>query len=331
MLRFLSERRGTTAVAFGLTLLPVMGLVGAAVDSARVGTTRELLQAQTDMIALRGIDTNRAEAYASLSEATLRDMLGPRVDDVRVTVRHVAGPREKNDFEVVVRASVPVPMLSAVPGVPGTVEVVTVAVSRGERRLHTPPPAFVQLSHEAADYNQLYAYCFTPAKPGLGSGVGAAGVRGPMTLIADNGGTKYDFVMPVCNEGETFSLRLRNVRNARTNPARWNDPRAEQYDYYSDTTESNGNALKLNFPKNSDIVETVLCDTLAQCDPTSRESIIPSGRHRNPHAATRACTAGKFMYYGFEDRPNGDRDFDDIRIVVGCSVRESDPTLVLVR
>ena len=41
------------------------------------------------------------------------------------------------------------------------------------------------------------------------------------------------------------------------------------------------------------------------------------------------------MFFGFEDRPSprfkGDRDFDDIRLVLSCPVREEESRLVPVR
>jgi hypothetical protein len=97
------------------------------------------------------------------------------------------------------------------------------------------------------------------------------------------------------------------------------------------------------------ILETVLCDSLSRCSPGSLGSSIPTGRNR---AATRQreaqpCQPGKFMYFGFEDRPPGqagradnwlwpawtDSDFDDIRIVMKCpnSGRLGDAIVRLVR
>lgn len=334
---FLRDRRGAIAVVFALTLLPVMSMTGAAVDYSSLTATEASLQAKTDAIALRTIGASDLRSVETDAERLIAQAFGDGVRNVDVRARRIPTPGGKGDqdYEVTVSADVPLRLISAVPGAPKAVRVVTVAVARGEARLESPPPPFVQLSHEAADYNQIFAYCFDADRQGLGSGVGAEGTRRNMTLIADNGGTVYDFEMPVCDEGESLSLRLRNVRNARTKPHLWEDPNATQYDYYSDTTLSNGNAWKLNFPKDADVAETVLCDTLEQCLPGTEESILPSGKHRNPHAATRPCAEGKFMFFGFEDRPSprhrGDRDFDDIRIVIGCPVLREEAQLVLVR
>lgn len=329
---FLDDRRGAMAVVFALTLLPVLGVTGAAVDYGILNATQASLQARADAIALRTIGEKNLESVESQAEEMLAEAFGDGVEAIDVRTRRLSGG---SDYEVTVSADVPLRVISAVPGAPKSVRVVTVAVARGETRLVSPPPPFVQLSHEAADYNQIFAYCFDADRQGLGNGVGAEGARRHMTLIADNGGTVYDFAMPVCDDGETLSLRLRNVRDARSQPAKWEDPLATQFDYYSDTTVSNGNAWKLNFPKDADVAETVLCDTLDECLPGTAESLLPSGKHRNPHAATRPCAEGKFMFFGFEDRPSprhsGDRDFDDIRIVIGCPVRQEETFLVLVR
>lgn len=333
---FLRDRRGALAVVFALTLLPVLGVTGAAVDYSTLNAAHASLQARADAIALGTIDETDLATVEADATRMIAQALGDGVSDVEVRARHLREPAGgASEYEVTVSADVPLRVVGVVPGAPKAVRVVAVAVARGETRIVSPPPPFVQLSHEAADYNQIFAYCFAPDRKGLGNGVGAEGSRRNMTLIADNGGTEYDFEMPVCDEGESLSLRLRNVRNARTKPRLWEDPKAEQYDYYSDTTISNGNAWKLNFPKDADVAETVLCDVLEQCLPGTPESLLPSGKNRNPHAATRPCAEGKFMFFGFEDRPSprhrGDRDYDDIRIVIGCPVRREEAQLVLVR
>jgi hypothetical protein len=75
-----------------------------------------------------------------------------------------------------------------------------------------------------------------------------------------------------------------------------------------------------------EILETVLCPSLEACRPQSEGGIIPEGRHRVPERVREACAPGKYMYYGWEDRPPGrgwtDRDYDDIRLIVGCPVIE---------
>src|SRR5262245_53643237 len=49
---FRQETHGATALTFGLSLIPVFGLVGAAVDYSRANSTRTQLQAALDSTAL---------------------------------------------------------------------------------------------------------------------------------------------------------------------------------------------------------------------------------------------------------------------------------------
>ncbi|WP_029032460.1 TadE/TadG family type IV pilus assembly protein [Salinarimonas rosea] len=331
---FLRDRRGVVAVAFALSLLPALGVTGAGIDYARTATIASALQAEADAFALSGHDAADRDAVESAARQAILARLGDAVHGLSVETRTVPRAGGVTEHEVTVSARVPLRIVSVVPGMPDDLRVEAVAVARALTRVVTPEPPLVQLSHEAADYNQIYAYCFDPARNGLGNGVGAEGQRSKMTLIADNGGSDIAYRMPVCAEGESLSLRLRNVRNARTRPQKWNDPAAEQYDYYSDTTITPGNAVKLNFPKDADVAETVFCATLDVCH-DGAGGVLPRGKHRNPHAANKPCREGAFLFYGFEDRPSprfrGDSDFDDIRIILGCSVTTEEAELVLVR
>ncbi|MGJ3262626.1 MAG: hypothetical protein ACFE0R_05250 [Salinarimonas sp.] len=331
---FAGDSRGAVAVAFALSLLPVLGVTGAGVDYARTATVEAALQAEADAFALHSHDAADQDAVSAAAKQAILARHGADVRDLAVATRAVPRPGGGTDYEVRVSAAVPLRIVSAVPGMPDTLRVEVVAVARGLTRVVTPEPPLVQLSHEAADYNQIFAYCFDPDRNGLGNGVGAEGQRSQMTLVADNGGSDITYRIPVCAAGESLSLRLRNVRNARTRPHLWNAPNAEQYDYYSDTTITPGNAMKLNFPKDADVAETVICETLDVCH-DGEGGVLPSGKHRNPHAANKPCREGAFIFYGFEDRPGprhkGDRDFDDIRIILGCSVTTEEAELVLVR
>jgi hypothetical protein len=148
-----------------------------------------------------------------------------------------------------------------------------------------------------------------------------------MIPMADNAGTVYsEFAMPQCEAGQYLSYRLMNVRNARTKPHLWDatGPGVERYDYHTDTVYEEG------MPQYDlggwDILETVLCNNLNECRPESEGGIIPEGEDRIPQRASKPCEPGKYMYYGWEDRPPGmgwtDRDYDDIRVIVECPVME---------
>lgn len=66
----------------------------------------------------------------------------------------------------------------------------------------------------------------------------------------------------------------------------------------------------------------VTCEDRNACKPERQGGIIPQGTNRTPQRATTACAPGKFMYYGWEDRPpeggGSDRDYNDIRIIIEC-------------
>jgi Flp pilus assembly protein TadG len=160
-----------------------------------------------------------------------------------------------------------------------------------------------------------------------GSGDGG---RTQMTAIADNAGTKYTYVMPRCDAGQTLSFKLLNVRLARTEPPKWDDPKALHFEYYTDTQVVNG-ADKHDLDGWS-VLETAICNSKKECDKKSKGGIVPEGKNRTPVQAKSTCSPGKYMYYGWEDRAPGmaganydwtdvawtDRDYDDIRVVMKC-------------
>lgn len=107
-------------------------------------------------------------------------------------------------------------------------------------------------------------------------------------------------------------------------------PGRREHNHYIDTVLVDG---KETFPAlNRPIVETVRCDTLDQCNTSRAGNFIPKGRNRNPVNAANACTPDKFMYFGWEDRPQNmdgkkgdwldpawtDKDFNDIVVVMRC-------------
>ncbi len=161
------------------------------------------------------------------------------------------------------------------------------------------PPVMVELDPAAMDFNRISVYCFDPA----------TNTRGPMVAIADNNGNSYNYSMPVCEIGQRLELSLHNLRFGRTRPWLRTDPTAENYTYYSDDLGGN------------EVLETLRCDTLSQCKYMSEGGMIPEGPGRVPMKETRPCAEGKYMYYGWEDRPFGfaaDGDFNDIRIIIKC-------------
>ncbi|WP_156254798.1 TadE/TadG family type IV pilus assembly protein [Sandarakinorhabdus oryzae] len=215
------------------------------------------------------------------------------------------------------------------------------------------PPESKSLDPEAGDYNELYVYCFD--SKGSGS---PESRRTQMTLVSNNLPAGQDIVQisggrisanppanpvwPRCTqEGQTLSIRLRNVRHVKANPVLWANPAATisgvqpgrpEYNYYTDTLLEDW--VERFDLQGFNILETVRCDSLAQCTPGTSSSILPSGRNRQAtrRRETQPCEPNKYMYFGFEDRPPGqtgananwlqpawtDTDYDDIRIVMRC-------------
>jgi len=208
------------------------------------------------------------------------------------------------------------------------------AIAAKPKNVFYEPPEVTTLQANAGDFNELYAYCYDATK-------GAAG-RGPMQLIGNNnrrgGITGLPLNLdpaksiqmpstsnwPTCTgAGESVSFFLRNFIGANGTPANlW---KTTINNYYTDTTLTNGVESSTLFGKGK-LVETILCDSKALCTPV--ESGGPAntnvaskeGVFRDALKETRACEPGKYMYYGWEDRPppGGDKDYNDMRMVLRC-------------
>lgn len=315
MRNFWRNTDGGIALPFAITFSATLMIAGGAVDYGRAVHLSKILQDSADQAALNIAATDKAQWSALVAmakqEATTR---AASVDAQNLSL--TGSWLSATDFEIKASADVPFVLLTAVPGMPSKASVAVSAVARSNVVANvSAPPSLATLDPEAGDYNQIYVYCFNKSRQS-----DADKGRSQMTLIADNGGSKYTFTMPECKENETISYRLRNVRNARTNKKLWNDTKTEQYNYFTDTTYNSNGAQVYN--TGHQIVETVLCNNLTECKPKSQGGILPSGKERTPQTETKVCEPGKFMYYGWEDRPPGlgwtDKDYDDIRVIVSC-------------
>ncbi|MFZ5676506.1 MAG: TadE/TadG family type IV pilus assembly protein [Pseudomonadota bacterium] len=313
---FLRDRAGNVAVFTALFAIPLLAAAGIAIDYARASMVRNFLQAEADAAALAA-----AKGGASSNDQTwvnnLRSNVQQRFEDERlVSSLNASGSWVMpTDFSVTASATVPVTILGVIPGLSKQMDVSVQAVARFSQPVLTyNPPVVSQLDPDAADYNRIYVYCYNAKNKNK-----ADKGRTKMTAIADNAGTTYNYTMPTCAAGETMSYRLRNVRNARTQKSKWDSSRAEFYEYYTDTV-LNGGVESYNLSVS--LIETVLCSNRTICKPERQGGVIPEGANRTPRRATEACAPGKFMYYGWEDRPpeggGSDRDYNDIRIIIEC-------------
>jgi hypothetical protein len=128
------------------------------------------------------------------------------------------------------------------------------------------PPESRTLDPEAGDYNEIYVYCFDTR--GSGS---ADSRRSQMTLVSNNMPPASDIVAtsgglitanpptnptwPRCTqEGQTLSIRLRNIRHVKANPVLWGNPAATvsgvqpgrpEHNYYTDTRMKVGSSSSI--------------------------------------------------------------------------------------
>lgn len=349
MRSFLTCTRGGVAIAFALALVPVLAAAGAALDYNRADAARGTLAVHADAAALRVAATNTAGDVLAQTQTRLTAELGARITDLDVDGEWL----DDRHYRVVVTGRTPTTLLRAVPALSDGIALQVVAVARRTPPTYrTLPPQRTQLDPEAGDYNRVYMYCYDPMtrdQPQRG--------RSGLTPVADNGTPPTDYSdrrMPDCGPGEVLSYMLRNVRNARSNRAAWDRATEEVYEYYADATVDprtgrvthdvrgfrvyNGTRREPLDMTSAPILETILCDTAAACRPVRDGGIIPNRRTgRTPAVATGACSAGKFMYFGWEDRPPGfgwtDTDYDDIRLVVSCPeiIEVNGRAVVLVR
>lgn len=214
------------------------------------------------------------------------------------------------------------------------------------------PPERILLDNEAWDYNEVYAYCYDNTTK--------TRVPGTETLVGNNirvGVDKYNgtkdvtwngktikkgatitsasdiitisqgkinkiasdpIAWPECSKrGQSLSFRLRNYREVKQYPDKWST--APNYHYYTDTVITNG--VESFTGLSQAILETVRCDSLTKCDPSKSGSQVPKGKNRTPKVEANPCIPGKFMYFGWEDRPpsgGSDKDYDDITMVMKC-------------
>ena len=111
--RFLDDRRGTTAVLFGLSVIPVMAIVGSAVDYGRASAARTELQRAVDAAALTLVrdaasldEPKLKERGRSLVRGLLKDVGGFSADTITVsrnakTIRVAASGTLKTAFMAV--------------------------------------------------------------------------------------------------------------------------------------------------------------------------------------------------------------------------------------
>lgn len=349
--RLLRDEKGAIAYSFALFAPALIGAGALAVDMANYRYVDNRLQGAADAAALAAVkavdNQSSAKADAVLFAArNVPENFGTVTTSGDVTigiydpetrrftpsngadvnaVRVVAGRTEA-------RNNLTPQILSVIWG-KSNVEITKVAIAARQLKVQYEPPERIDLANEAADFNEIYAYCYKYEASGS-----QASRRSQMTLVSNNmpngqnivsiskGVIKKDppgnkLVWPECKEDESLSFRLHNVRDAKSNPSLWSNPsKLVRYDHYTDTHIEQGVE---SFELTNNILETVRCDSLDQCDPSKPGSQVPKGKNRTPKVEKTPCLPGKYMFFGWEDRPPGasggsDRDYDDIVMVMKC-------------
>jgi Flp pilus assembly protein TadG len=314
--RLRKNDRGNVAVIFALTLVPIVYCSGAAVDYVRLSRIQSGLQDRLDASALlvsSQQDTAKfTEKVAQLKTDIQTEYSGSGLKTVEITGSWISTV----DYQISATATVDMYFMGGLAKLASLNTVGATVVARYAAPTYSyKNPEVAQLDPEAGDYNRMGVYCYDSSKKNTTSKG-----RSAITWIADNGGTKYTFTMPNCPANQTMSLVLKNVRSARTQPSKWDSTTAEQYWYYTDTVINLG--VESYDLGGWSILETVLCNNLTECKAKSQGGVIPTGKNRTPERATAMCQPGKYMYYGWEDRPPGagwtDTDYDDIRVIIEC-------------
>lgn len=351
---------GVAALAVDVSLYRVMqNKMQSAADAGALAGVKTLdEQAAVVAQAIAMVMLNVPESYGAVTMADDVELgiydpetrsfvaaVGENVNAVRVsTVRSSA------------RGNAPPRLLSRVLG-DEAIDIRASAIAARQIQLQYEPPEVVDLAPDAGDFNETYAYCFDYR----GSGSPETR-RSQMTLIANNDPTgaavaaSNGVVSPVpsaitwpkCGNGQSLSFLTRNIRHAKSMPQLWSDPDASicisncgkkkavyrqigrtEFNYYTDTVINNG-VEEFNLSQN--ILERIRCDS-QNCEQELADGTIPlNSKNRSPILDTRPCVPGKYVYFGWEDRPPSaqgqsghwtdpnwtDTDYDDIRMVLRC-------------
>lgn len=322
--RFKADRKGTVAVLFGLSVIPVAGLAGAAVDYTRATVAKAALQTAADQAALRMVILRNGGKTGDV-KALLAEALTDHPQLARdMAVDEGTWLTPNTQYRVTVSASIETTLFKIFKP---DMKVAASATALGVSELQKVTVEATNLDPEAADFNELSAYCYNQVtKTRNGPIDPETGRRGPFLKISDNtdaGVREAPKSLDItCGTNENISYLLKNVRNARTNPALQRT--GETWLHYTDTT-SDGSGVQTYNTAYRNLIETVLCDSKDQCKPRSQGGILPNNHQteRTPSVNTSVCKTGQYLYFGWEDRPPNigqwtDRDYDDIRFVMRC-------------
>lgn len=335
--RFGSDKQGTVAVTFALIALPVLAIAGVALDHNRAVMTRAALQSIADATALaitQADNDGRAYDVATIVKAAIatsgKGQQIARDNEGRYAVTATGTKVADHTFKVAITGAVPA---SFVNGVFGKIEVGVAAVATGVQNRTVAQIEGTNLDPEAWDYNELQIYCYDAVNDMALAPLDANGKRmSAFPKVADNtaAGVKAGpaNLNVACGTGEQPSFLLKNIREARQFP-QYMTTRTPRL-FYTNAVRQTSGLITYQVKFNGATVktlETMLCNTKAECQPKSKGGILPDNHTnlgRTPAVNTTVCKLGQYVYFGWEDRVPGlpgddsDQDFDDIRAVLSC-------------
>jgi Flp pilus assembly protein TadG len=245
---FRADTRGNIAMLFGLSLVPVAGAAGVAVDYAKASNMRTGLQAEVDATALdiikAAVDIQTDPAHTSKTPAQRQTLIDTKITQIMNARKPISQSRIGTEANFVftgawsdelqtqyrVTASVDVKRMMRVLSSDAATPVAASAIAAMQFNavLQSAKPEMIRPGFNAGDYNRLFAYCYNKNEPDVSKR------RTQMTAVTSNGesGGKMEVndadifknvEMPECDidKGETLSWRLLNVRDSRTNKANW--------------------------------------------------------------------------------------------------------------
>jgi Flp pilus assembly protein TadG len=325
-------RAGNVSLMFGLAIIPVVGTIGLAVDYSRASTLRSEMQKASDSAAIAMVMADHAKRPADLEKILLGQVSpGVTFSDLKTKGNWIISGKR---YRVVTTANLPTTFAAIfVPNFKVSAATSAELITQGvEVQLEA-----ASLEPEAGDYNELRVYCFKAStNERLGPIDTVTGQRLPIKKLADNSpagvakGSEHTGSV-LCGVGETVSIQMHNIRDARTKANPYNEPASKHFDYYTDTTED-GSKVEFH-TEPAKMIETIYCTTKEKCSKKKAQNgDIPNRQtNRQPAVNTTPCTSG-FMYMGWEDRPptdkNGnptasDKDYDDIAIVMSCHAKDA--------
>lgn len=133
---FWNDRRGSLAANFALSLLPVIGFAGAAIDYSRAVAAKSQLQSEIDRMALQTIDLPEDERLARILAAMAPESDGE--PDVSVD-------GDRDAVSITASRSVPTSVLKAI-----GIESIAVAAKSGAALVENGPPVCVLALNETA-------------------------------------------------------------------------------------------------------------------------------------------------------------------------------------